>query len=560
MHIAAAPGHDGQAWLRRLAADGEPLAPPEHVDDFAAAVRALEAAESPRWVLAETASSYPGLLRAGVRIARCHDACLVEAILLSAEGRGGQPRSVAAAYARLHDLPVPAPGSHAATANAGRRSDFFRQDTLFDDSDKPDPRADLEALVEVHAAQKRRLAELPDGLRLLVAAESAGGLVAAEMTHHGLPWRVDVHDAILTDLIGPRPVAGLRPKKLQAVADEISRAFDAPLNPDSPLQVLAAFKAAGFPIESTRAWELKKIDHPAVTPLLKYKELARIWTAHGWNWARDWISDGPAGPDSPAKRFRPEYVVGGVVTGRWATDGGGALQIPKVIRGAAVADSGWRLVVADAAQLEPRMLAAMSADDGMTAAAQSHDMYAALAPTFHGSRDDAKIALLSAMYGGTAGNATALLALMRQRFPDAHALVEQAARKGERGETVRTCLGRASPPASQSWWNALTGARGDRAARDRGRFTRNFVVQGTAAEWALVMMALLRTRLHEEGLGNLVFFQHDEIIVHCPAEHAETVSRRIEEASDTATREVFGDTPVRVPLTAEAVDSYADAK
>ena len=34
-----------------------------------------------------------------------------------------------------------------------------------------------------------------------------------------------------------------------------------------------------------------------------------------------------------------------------------------------------------------------------------------------------------------------------------------------------------------------------RLRRDRGRFTRNFVVQGTAAEWALCWMAALRRRL-----------------------------------------------------------------
>ena len=37
-----------------------------------------------------------------------------------------------------------------------------------------------------------------------------------------------------------------------------------------------------------------------------------------------------------ARRFHPEYVVGGVVSGRWATNGGGALQIPRVLRRAQI--------------------------------------------------------------------------------------------------------------------------------------------------------------------------------------------------------------------------------
>lgn len=115
---------------------------------------------------------------------------------------------------------------------------------------------------------------------------------------------------------------------------------------------MKAFAQAGIKVKSTRRWELEELDHPAVEPLIQYKKLYRIWTAHGWSWLQDWVRDG---------RFRPEYQPGGTVSGRWTTNGGGALQIPKVIRQAVVADDGWRLVVADADQMEPRVLAAISA-------------------------------------------------------------------------------------------------------------------------------------------------------------------------------------------------------
>ncbi|HZE41525.1 MAG TPA: bifunctional 3'-5' exonuclease/DNA polymerase [Stackebrandtia sp.] len=548
--MAVVPGHDADGWMCALDSDGAPTGAPRNVADLAAALREIERRDRPRWVLADVAAAYPPLLGAGVRLAQCHDVGLVEAILISTTGHAGEAHHLDAAYARMRHQPIPEP----AVAKPAV------QDTLFgDEPTGPTPRETLDVLVEVFADQRRRL-NTAGALVLLAAAESAGALIAAEMTHHGLPWRVDVHDGILTDLLGPKPVRGMRPKKLQQLADQIAAAFDHPLNPDSPQQVLAAFRKAGHPVETTRAWELKRVDHPAVEPLLRYKELARIHSGHGWTWLHDWISDSPAGPESPAKRFRPHYVVGGVVTGRWATDGGAALQMPKTIRAAACADAGHKLVVADASQLEPRMLAAMSGDPGMIAASQDDDMYAALAPTFGGSRADAKIALLSAMYGGTAGNATVLLSVMRQRFPVAYRYVEEAARDGEKGRTVSTWLGRTSPAASNRWWNALTGSDGTRSARDRGRFTRNFVVQGTAAEWALSMMALLRTALRDGGLGELVFFQHDEIIVHCPEARAEAVSAAVQECADTATRLLFGHNRVRVPLAAVAVDSYADAK
>ena len=38
---------------------------------------------------------------------------------------------------------------------------------------------------------------------LLVAAESASGLAAVEMGAAGLPWRADMHDELLTAMLGP---------------------------------------------------------------------------------------------------------------------------------------------------------------------------------------------------------------------------------------------------------------------------------------------------------------------------------------------------------------------
>ncbi|NUS03335.1 MAG: bifunctional 3'-5' exonuclease/DNA polymerase [Nonomuraea sp.] len=497
------------------------------------AVRELEAGQRPRWVWADTRESYPPLLERGVRVARCHDLALTEGLLLAHEGRSGEPRSARAAHARLRGLPVP-DDQPSVTG------------TLF----APEPLG-AEAVAEVLAGQLRRIEALPEPgrFRLLVAAESAGALVAAEMSHDGMPWRRDVHDALLTDMLGPRPVHGMRPVKLQVLADEVAAAFGHPVNPDSVQQIVKAFKGAGVALKTTRSWELKKVEHPAVAPLLAYKELARLYSFHGWVWADQWVRGG---------RFRPEYVVGGVVSGRWATSGGGALQIPKVMRRVVVADEGWTLVVADAAQLEPRVLAAMAGDGGLARAAGEIDLYSALAQAFGGDRDNAKIAMLSAMYGGTSGDAPKLLAMMRQRFPRAYQFVEDAAKAGEEGRLVRSWLGRTSPPPSDRWKELVSGPEGGRAARDRGRFTRNFVVQGTAAEWALALLAVLRGLLPEPA--RLVFFQHDEVMVHCPAEQAEEVTAAVSAAAAEASRLLFGSTPVRFPMEAVAVSSYADAK
>ncbi len=255
-----------------------------------------------------------------------------------------------------------------------------------------------------------------------------------------MPWRVDVHERILADLLGPRPKAGERPAKIEALLADVRRLLDVPdLNPDSPAELLKGLARGGVLATSTRSWELRKIAHPAIAPLLEYKKLARLASANGWNWVDAWVADG---------RFRPDYVVGGVVTGRWATSGGGALQLPGQIRPAAVADEGWKLVVADAAQLEPRILAAMAGDRDMAAAGAAGDLYAGIvASGTIDTREHAKVALLAAMYGATQGDGGRLMPQLAKAYPRAIGMVEDAARAGERGEIVTTRLGRSSPPA-----------------------------------------------------------------------------------------------------------------
>ena len=622
MRVAVVAGPGDSCWLSELAAGGTGHGPAVRHEDLPAAVAAYERSGAVRWVWAAAPGIYPALVRAGVRVERCHDIALTEALLLGREGRAGEPATLAGAWARLRDSGGhssdghssgghsssghsssghSASGGHSAAppaAGGGRPAAAARpgQDALFDpaDPDFPEPAAALEAVLAVHADQLRRIAadEHPGRFALLAAAESAGGLLAAEMGFDGLPWRPDVHNDLLTELLGPRPVPGLRPAKVADLAARISRALGSPVNPDSPAQVLRALAAAGVRVPSTRSEVLRGVDHPAAPLLLEYKELARLHAAHGWAWLDEWVSGG---------RFHPEYVVGGVVSGRWATRGGGALQIPRVLRKAVVADPGHVLVVADAAQLEPRVLAALADDRALAAAAGTGDLYEALAGAFGGDRGKAKVALLSAMYGGAGGEGGQLLAVLRRRFPLAAQYVEAAARAGEEGRVVRSRLGRTCPPPSDAW-RGLTAVADDpdtgeavagRSLRARGRFTRNFVVQASAADWAIVLLAGLRRRLAAismpdkaaarppaqpaalpggvaraagpppDGTGTaarLVFFQHDEVIVHCPEGLAGAVADAVGSAAAEAGQLVFGPTPVRFPVTTAVVASYADAK
>lgn len=558
---ALGPAEDGGAEVAPLGSDGLPAGPVRRETDLVEAVRGRP--DVVRWVWRSTAEVYPRLLAAGVRVERCYDIEAAETLLLGHEGRLGEPRSAAAALARLRGGPVP-PDPPQRSAEPGSQSSLF----------EPRPvRVPLEDLLAVYADQRRRhdTTAHPERMHLLTTAESAGMLVAAEMNRTGLPWSADVHREVLHELLGERYAGGGEPRRLAELTDEVSAAFGRRVRPDLPADVIKAFAQAGIKIKSTRRWEIETIEHPAVKPLLEYKKLYRIWVAHGWSWLQDWVRDG---------RFRPEYLPGGTVTGRWVTNGGGALQIPKVIRRAVVADPGWRLVVADADQMEPRVLAAISRDPGlMEVAGRESDLYQSVSDrAFAGDRAQAKLAVLGAVYGQTSGDGLKNLAALRRRFPRAVAYVDDAARAGEEGRLVRTWLGRTSPPAAgasdasseeaglpqdepaealgdQGWVPGYASSN----SRARGRFARNFVVQGSAADWALLLLAALR-RTCADLAAELVFFQHDEVIVHCPAEEADAVVAAIREAAELAGRLTFGESPVHFPFTTAVVECYADAK
>ena len=567
--------HPDGAVLQELTAEGLPsprnpnpliiprTAAPGSATSLPAVVREREN-RRPRWIWHRTQDWYPALLEAGVELERCYDLQLCGAILAHSEFTAHTPYAQTAEKLTQDDelqpprvLQPPPPPAH--------------QGALFDGPElRTQPRHTVEDLRAEYAAQQEALARAGlDGnrrqrLQLLLAAESAAAMIAVEMQHAGVPWREELHEQILVDYLGPRPPAGHRPVKLEELNTELRRLLNSPaLNPDSPQELMRALHRNGIEVKSTRKWELREASHPAIEPLLAYKKLSRLHTANGWAWLDAWVRNG---------RFRPEYVVGGVVSGRWASRGGGALQIPRQIRAAVHADPGHKLIVADASQLEPRVLVALAQDSVMAEAARDQDLYAGIAAKgFGGDRAKAKMALLGAMYGATSGEAGRLMPQLARTYPRAVGFVEQAARAGEAGKTVTSRLGRSSPPPSERWFRSQQTStaeeqrRADSIARSRGRFTRNFVVQGSAADWAACWLAELRRRLR--GLradgspaGELVFFLHDEVMVHAPDAAVDGCIRAIEDAAAAAKELLFGPIPVEFPVSVAVVDSYDNAK
>ncbi|MFJ5954359.1 bifunctional 3'-5' exonuclease/DNA polymerase [Paenarthrobacter sp. NPDC092416] len=563
MYLLLAAHPDGAA-IQRISPAGKPTADARVVrkGELPAVVREFET-QRPRWVWLRAQDWYPELLVHGVEVERCHDLSLCGAILAHSEFTAHTEYAQNAEKLTQDDDAAPPRTLQPPPPPA-------EQGALFEDFTPGPARAGLAELRTEFAAQQHALAQVTTDdqrkqrLQLLLAAESACAIVAVEMQHAGVPWREELHEQILAGYLGDRPQFGHRPPALEALCSELRDILKSPsLNPDSPQDLMRALHRNGIEVKSTRQWELQESKHPAIQPLLAYKKLSRLHTANGWAWLDAWVRDG---------RFHPEYVVGGVVSGRWASRGGGALQIPRNIRGAVHADPGHKLIVADASQLEPRVLVALAQDTKMAEAARDKDLYAGIAAQgFGGDRAKAKIALLGAIYGATTGESGRLMPQLARTYPHAVGFVEQAARDGEAGRTVTSRLGRSSPPPSAGWLRSQQSTtaeeqrRADNLARSRGRFTRNFVVQGSAAEWASCWLAELRRRLRAlraEGSpsGELVFFLHDEVMVHAPDDAVDACIQAIEESANAAKELMFGRVPVEFPVSIAVVDSYDKAK
>ena len=212
------------ATVLRTDPAGTPLADPVEYPDLIAAVRTIEEAEHPRWVWPSTATVYPPLLRAGVRVQRCHDISLTRAILGMRAGKPSPP------------------------------ADEFDDDRLglFDTAPVLDPLA-----VVTEFAEQRATIGTDARLDLLIAAESAGALSAAEMTHTGLPFSTQKHRELLEERLGPRPTGYDLPARMQELAAQISEVFGRTVNPSSSVEITEAFGRQGIELPSTRKWFLQ---------------------------------------------------------------------------------------------------------------------------------------------------------------------------------------------------------------------------------------------------------------------------------------------------------------
>ncbi|MBV9794683.1 MAG: DNA polymerase I [Actinobacteria bacterium] len=406
----------------------------------------------------------------------------------------------------------------------------------------------------VAVRQQQALARL-DGRPMALAtahSESAAELLCAELSADGLPMSRAVAEQVLAGFIGPRPR-----DEAEAVRNRAARdAAVLRLAPDgtradlrSPAQVKTLLTAIGVDVPDTRAWRLKALQdtHPLVAALLEWRKAERIATTYGYGWL-----DQHLGPDD---RLRGAWTGSDGAAGRM-TASGGLHNMPAAMRQAVVAGDGHVFVRADLGQIEPRVLAAVAGDRALAAATRADDLYAPVAAQLGVDRPTAKVAVLGAMYGQTTGHGAQALRRLKRAYPVAMGYLEEGDRAGQDRRDVRTYGGRLIALS-----RAGGGAGGDSPARAaaRGRYGRNALIQGAAAE--LFKMWAVTVRARAAALdARIVLCLHDELLVHAPAGHGPAVAALVDDCLQEAARRWAPDASVRFIADTSVVERWADAK
>jgi DNA polymerase-1 len=189
MYLLLGP-HPSGAVLQELTQTGHPHpANPEprpvSANELADVVLGLErrprGGQPPRWIWHRTQYWYPSLLARGVELERCYDLSLCGNILALSQFAAHTDYARNAEKITFDDPQQPPPPPP-------------EQDALFDNPHSAsEPRLSLEDLRAEYVSQQEALAAVGmeenrrHRLQLLLAAESAGAMIAAEMQHTGVP-------------------------------------------------------------------------------------------------------------------------------------------------------------------------------------------------------------------------------------------------------------------------------------------------------------------------------------------------------------------------------------
>ena len=360
-------------------------------------------------------------------------------------------------------------------------------------------------------------------------------------------------------------VLGRRMMELEQRAHDLA---GQPFNLNSPKQLAEIlFGKLGLPVvkktaggtPSTDEEVLGKLadDYPLPKALLEYRGVAKLKSTY--------TDKLPRMVDPDSGRVHTNYSQATAVTGRLSSTDPNLQNIPirtpegRRIREAFLAPPGSRLVSCDYSQIELRIMAHVSGDEGLLKAfAEGKDVHRATAAEIFGvapeevsadQRRYAKVINFGLIYGMSAFGLAGNLGIDRDaarnyidryfaRYPGVARYMDDVRRLAKENGYVETVFGR------RLWLAEINSPNGPRRqAAERAAI--NAPMQGTAADLVKLAMVAVQSWLDDQRLGTRLILQvHDELVLEVP----ESELARVREAVPRLMQDVA---QLKVPLLVE---------
>ena len=328
--------------------------------------------------------------------------------------------------------------------------------------------------------------------------------------------------------------------KLQILEQQAYAIAGQPFNLNSPKQIqeilfnqlkLPIIKKTPTGVPSTDEDVLQQLalDYPLPKLLLDYRSLAKLKSTY--------TDKLPLMMDRNTGRVHTNYSQAVAVTGRLASSDPNLQNIPvrtsegRRIREAFIAPPGFQIISADYSQIELRIMAHISQDEGLLKAfAAGEDIHRATAAEVFGipldqvdqeQRRYAKVINFGLIYGMSEFGLAAQLGIERSaaraymeryfaRYPGVERYMQLTREKAKQMGYVETVLGR------RLWLPEINNANGNRR-QGAERAAINAPMQGTAADIIkLAMIAVLNWLQQDKLRSKLIMQVHDELVLEVP--------------------------------------------
>ena len=284
------------------------------------------------------------------------------------------------------------------------------------------------------------------------------------------------------------------------------------------------------------------LDYPLPKVLLEYRGLAKLKSTY--------TDKLPKMINAQTGRVHTSYNQAVAITGRLASSDPNLQNIPvrtaegRRIREAFIAPTGSVIVSADYSQIELRIMAHLSQDEGMLSAfANNEDIHRATAAEIFGcereavtseQRRYAKVINFGLIYGMSAFGLAQNLNIERSaaqsyieryfaRYPGVRAYMQDTRELAKQKGYVETYFGR------RLWVPEINSSNGMRRAGAE-RAAINAPMQGTAADLIKLAMIAVQNWLTSSGLNTKLIMQvHDELVLEVPENELEQIKTKLPE-------------------------------